>query len=93
MTQRYAIVTTISTFRHRYAIPIREGESAYSLQDLVTCNAVEEFSQLHLGEQISDALEMSEDQMLELFDRDNEYLRGWSRERKIAWVNKLRTDD
>jgi hypothetical protein len=90
MTQRYAIITTISTFRLRYAIPIREGECAHSIQDLVTCNEIDEFSQLHIGETIVDASECSEQEMLELCDRDNDYLKNWTQNQKIEWVNRLR---
>lgn len=93
MTDKYAIVTAVSSFRIRYAIPIREGENAKQLLDLVTCSEVEEFSQLHLGEQISDVVEMTENEMLELFDKDNDYLKSWTREEKVSFVNRLRAED
>lgn len=96
----YVVVTTISTFRHRYvmhrddlrALNTEVEASDKDLQDwaedTVTCEECEEFSQLHLGEQIKDTYTCTEDEMLTLFDRDNKYLSSWSREKKIEWVRK-----
>jgi hypothetical protein len=54
--------------------------------DSVTCNEVEEFSQLWLGEQIIDVQELNEEQILELFDKDNDYLKSWSRDQKLNHI-------
>ena len=96
--REYVVVTTVSTFRHRYVmhkddlrklnadvIP-SEADLIDWAQDTVTMGECEEFSQHHLGEQISDIYACNEDEMLTLFDRDNEYLSGWSKEKKIEWV-------
>lgn len=93
----YVVVTTISTFRHRYVMH-RDDLQALNTEsevnpvewakDTVTCEECEEFSQLHLGEEIVDAHEMSEAEMLQLFDRDNDYLKNWTEEHKIEWVRK-----
>jgi hypothetical protein len=90
MTQRYAAITTVSSFRIRYVIPIQEGECVHSLQDLVTCGDIDEFSQRHLDETTVDAVEVSQEQMLDMFDRDNDYLKNWTQEKKIEWVNRTR---
>jgi hypothetical protein len=50
---------------------------------------VEDFSQEWLGEQIIDVGVVSEDKMLEIFDKDNPYLQEWTKEKKISWVRKL----
>lgn len=93
----YVVVTTISTFRHRYVMhrddlqalnPDSEVNPVEWACDTVTCEECEEFSQLHLGEQILDTHEMSEAEMLQLFDRDNDYLKSWTQEQKIKWVRK-----
>lgn len=95
---KYVIVTAISQFRQRYAIPVDElkklnlevqptDEELHEwAHDCVTCEDVKEFSQHHLGETIIDSVLIDEDQMLEQFDRDNSYLRSWDREYKIEWV-------
>jgi hypothetical protein len=54
--------------------------------DAVTCNEVEEFSQQWLGEQIIDVQELNEEQILELFDKDNDYLKDWSKDKKLNHI-------
>lgn len=96
----YVVVTTISTFRHRYvmhrddlrALNTEVEASDEDLQDwaedTVTCEECEEFSQLHLGEQIVDTYTCTEDEMLTFFDSDNDCLSDWTRNQKIEWVRK-----
>lgn len=98
--REYIVVTTLSTFRHRYVmhrddlralnteVEASDADLVDWAQDTVTCEECEEFSQLHIGEQIVDTYECTEDEMLTFFDRDNEYLSDWTREKKIEWVRK-----
>ena len=97
MNKDYVVVTTISTFRHRYVMhkddlqkmnpdnPVNMIEWAC---DTVTAEDVEEISQKFFGETIVDTTTMTEDEMLELFDKDNTYLEDWTRKSKIDWVRK-----
>ena len=92
--KEYVVVTVTSTHRMRYVVPMDELQKMnkdYIVDpkwalDLVTCEEVEEFSQIHLGEQIVDCVEMDEDEILELFDKDNDYLKDWSKEQKIKHI-------
>ena len=95
----YVVVTTISTHRMRYVIhkddlqaknPEHLVEPITWAKDSVTCEELEEFSQDWLGEQIVDTQMMSEEDMLNLFDADNDYLKEWTKEQKLAWVRKLK---
>lgn len=97
--KNYVVVTTISTHRIRYCISVDElqksnteiqieGHECEWAEDCVTMNEVGEFSQSHLGEQIVDSEIVTEEAMLKLFDKDNDYLRGWTQEKKIEWVGK-----
>jgi hypothetical protein len=81
----------------RYCIPVDElqelnvevpveGRETEWAEDCVTCNEVEEFSQKHIGETIIDSEILTEEQMLEKFDSDNDYLTGWTREKKVEYV-------
>ena len=96
----YVVVTTVSTFRQRYCIPLdalqeMNPDEVVSLEwalDSVTCDEVEEFSQLHLGEQIVDHGLISEDEMLALFDKDNGYLSDWTKEEKLNHVRNWKVD-
>jgi hypothetical protein len=96
---KYVVVTVISSFRNRYAIPVDElqklntdvpidGLELQWAEDCVTCEDVKEFSQFHLGETIIDSNLLDETQILELFDKDNEYLKNWPKEQKLEWIKK-----
>lgn len=96
-TQRYAVVTAVSSHRMRYVVPLDQLQAlnkdaevdAAWLADSVVCSEVEDFSQEWLGEQIIDTNVISEEEMLKLFDADNQYLQSWSKQQKINFVRKL----
>ena len=91
------VVTAISSYRMRYvmhrddlqklnpSVPVDAIEWA---NDTVCMDECEEFSQEHMGEYIVDTFEMNEEDMLELFDKDNDYLREWKKDQKVAMVRK-----
>ena len=98
---KYVMDTVISTFRNRYAIPVDqlqslnpevpiEGMELEWAEDCVTCEEVEEFSQKHLGETIIDSELLDETQIIELFDKDNDYLKDWNKEQKLEYVTRWR---
>ena len=99
----YVIVTAISSHRMRYVIPVDElqklnpdvpveGHETEWAMDCVTCEEVNDFSQRHVGEQIIDAYIVDEESMLNLFDADNDYLKGWTKEKKLEYVRKWKCD-
>ena len=95
MSKDYVVVTCISSHRVRYVMhrddlqklntenPVNAIEWA---NDTVNMNECEEFSQKHMGEYIIDTVKMNEKDMLELFDKDNDYLSGWTKDQKLEWV-------
>ena len=95
---KYVIVTAISSYRMRYcisvdelqkldaAVPI-EGHEIEWANDCVSCGEVEEFSQHWIGENIIDAEIADEDQMLDKFDVENDYLSVWTKENKLAHIH------
>ena len=94
MMTKYVVVTTISTFRDRYVIPLDDlqlenpsvpVDPKWAL-DVVTCNEAEVFSSEHIGELIVDHGVISEEEVLALFDSDNKYLESWTKEQKIAHI-------
>ena len=92
MARRYVILTAISTHKVRYAIPeeVLSADTDQGLIDKATDAAiaekVEDFSQEWLGENVIDERICTEEEMLEIFDRENDYLKGWTREQKIDYV-------
>jgi uncharacterized protein YnzC (UPF0291/DUF896 family) len=87
---KYVLVDAISMFRQRYAVAVPDELSDTQARewagDSVTCEDVEEFSQLHLGETISSYRVMTEEELLEQFDMDNDYLASWKPEKKLQCV-------
>ena len=98
MSNDYVVVTTVSQFRMRYVMhkddlqkmnPDALVNPIEWAQDAITCNECEDFSQEHLGEVIIDTATMTEEEMLELFNKDNTYLSQWSDEYKVKWTRRL----
>ena len=87
--KKYVLVKTISTFEHSYLIPLQEEMAITDHLDYVTCHEVEETSQVHVDECILPNCTkiLSEDEAIELFDRENDYLRSWSRGYKLEAIN------
>ena len=96
----YVVTTVISTHRMRYAIPISAmsddeedmplttDEAITYIQDSVTMEEVKEFSQHWMGENIVDTFVLDKERVLNLFDRDNDYLKEeWTEDRKINFIN------
>jgi hypothetical protein len=98
MNKEYVVVTAISSHRMRY---VMHRDDLQKLNPLDTVNAIEwandtvsneecaDFSQEHMGEYIVDTVEMNEEDMLELFDKDNDYLRELTRAQKVAMVRGM----
>ena len=94
MSEQYVVVTTVETFRHRYVVPMSELQKMNEdsqvdpkwALDAVTMQEVKEFSQYHIGEQIVDMFVMNDNEILELFDKDNDYASSWTRDYKLAFI-------
>ena len=102
--ERYVVVTAVSQFRQRYVIPASELQQMSPdvkllpqtlvdyANDSVTCEDVKEFSQQWMGETIVDTFIVDEPRILHMFDRDNDYLKSWSTEKKLEWINDWEED-
>jgi len=93
----YVVVTTISSHRVRYVMhrddlqklnPDLPVDSVEWANDTVSSEECDEFSQKHMCETIVDTVEMTEDDMLDLFDKDNDYLSEWTKDQKIELVRR-----
>lgn len=95
MSKRYAVATTIQTFKHRYVIPEDQLQEFNKdapvqldwLEDCITCEELYEFSQKHINESILETQWMSEEDVLALFSKELEYLDDWSVEEKLHFIN------
>lgn len=79
----WVLVETVQMFRHRYMVEVPAGKEEYAL-DTVTMQQAKEFSQLYLDETITSHRVLSEEAALDLCDADNDYIKNWSKEKKLA---------
>jgi hypothetical protein len=95
---KYVLVETISQFRQRYVIEVPDDHNDREFpcdaetwaMDTVTCEQMKEFSQLWLGEVITDARQISKEEIIPMCDRDNDYVKSWTEEQKInAFVTEV----
>lgn len=90
---QYVVVTTIQTFKHTYMIPVSEchtEDPTIGACDEVTMEAVREAGQQWLGEQIVSADILPLSKALEIFDRESPYLKNWTLDQKVAFINNWR---
>ena len=87
------LVETVSIFRQRYVVEALEEDHA---RDEVVMNVNgdynekwEEFSQKHIDEVITSSREISEDEYLDIFDKDNDYLCAWPDYQKFRFINRI----
>jgi hypothetical protein len=88
MTKKLYLVETVSTFRIRYVVEAKEEGHA---EDEVIMSDADfyEFSQKHIDESITSTRELTKEQYIELFNKDNEYLSSWFDEDKFKFINKI----
>ena len=77
------LVDAVSSYRMSYVVRCEEADHA---ADTVTMEEATEFSQQWLGEQISRISEITEDDYLVLFDKENDYLKDWDIEKKKSLI-------
>lgn len=75
------LVESILTYRIRHVIEQNKTDDPKWAMDTVTMGEADEFSQLHLGDQIISHRIISEDECYKMFKEDNDYLRDISFER------------
>jgi hypothetical protein len=66
----------------RYMVEVLKGKAEWAL-DTVVCQEAKEFSQEYLGEQIVSHRIVSQEEALELCDKDNSYCESWTDDLKI----------
>jgi hypothetical protein len=82
------MVETILTYRIRYVVEVPKGKSEWA-RDTVTMDEADEFSQLCLGETITSHRVIDEDEFVQMFDEDNDYLKEWETDKKFRCVKRL----
>jgi hypothetical protein len=90
------IVETVSMFRMRYVVKAKE--EGHALDEVVMNSSGgyndewQEFSQHHVDEVIVSSREISKDEYLKIFDKDNDYLKSWDKKEKFRFINVIDYD-
>lgn len=90
---KIVLVETISTFRHVYAVELKDDEpNEYALDDVIMemhpNGELEDFAQQHIGESIFSHRAVTEEEYIQLFDEMNDYLKEWTPEQKKKFIYK-----
>ena len=84
------LVDCVSSHRTSYVVRCNSAEHA---ADAVIMNEAAEFSQSHLGENISRVTEITKKQYMELFDKDNDYLKTWDEDQKLNFIHTVEYEE
>ena len=94
--KKLVMVEALSQFRLRYVIEV-EDNIDHALDEYVMRESdleFKEFSQTHLEPTvIVDHYEITEEKYLEMFDKDNDYLASWDKEKKLEFINKINYEE
>jgi hypothetical protein len=93
--KKLVLVDTISQHRIRFVVEV-EDDIDHALDEIVCEEGnldFKEFSQEHLGQVIVSHREISREEYLVIFDKDNDYLTQWTEEQKFKFVNKINYGD
>ena len=89
---KLVMVEVLSQYRMRYVVEV-EDNIDHALEAVVynTGNfEFHEFSQKHLGEcPVLDHYEITEDEYITMFDKDNDYLISWTDDQKKSFINVI----
>jgi hypothetical protein len=94
---KYVLVDTLSQYRMRYVIEVPDDHNDKEFpcsaiqwaEDTVTMEEMKEFSQKWLGETIIGSREVTRDEILQICDEDNDYLKSWTEEQKMNLVTPI----
>ena len=89
---KLVMVDVLSSFRIRYVVRAKNTEDA--LDEVVMRETIDtdfrEFSQKHIQPTaIIDHREITEEEYLQIFDKDNDYLKEWTDELKKKYINVI----
>jgi hypothetical protein len=94
--KKLVMVDCLSQFRIRYCVEV-EDDIEHALDEVVMeydDTEFHEFSQEHLRPSpiILSYREINKEEYLRMFDEDNGYLKDWSEEQKLNFINKINYD-
>lgn len=90
--KKIVMVEALSQFKLKYCIEV-EDDIDHALDEVIMREGdtdFKEFSQEHLEPTVFlSHYEINKDEYLKMFDKDNYYLRSWTEEQKLQFINKI----
>lgn len=91
--KKLVMVDCLSQFLIRYCVEV-EDDIDHALDEILMRSddlEFHEFSQEHLmpSPVFLSHREISKEEYLRMFDEDNSYLKSWTEEQKLKWINKI----
>lgn len=93
--KKLVMVDCMSQFRIRYVVEV-EDNIDHALDEVIMQEGKEdfvEFSQEYMGIMPISHREISREEYLKVFDKDNDYLKDWPEEKKLGFINKIKYDE
>lgn len=91
MEKKLYLVETVSMFRMRYVVEAyEEGHALDEVVMNIGQDDLKEFSQIHIDENIFSSRELSAKDFMELFEKDNGYLKDWDIAKKMSFINSIK---
>jgi hypothetical protein len=90
--KKLVMVEVLSQHCLKYVIEVEDNiDHAVDEYIIRECDPhFKEFSQKHLEPTVLiDHHEITKEEYLEMFDKDNDYLKSWSEEQKLTFINKI----
>jgi hypothetical protein len=87
----FVMVECIQSYRTRYVVEVPVGQKEWA-DDTVILDRAKEFSQNDMGEMIISSRTITEAEVLQLCDEDNDYSRNWNNDHKFNTFVTLRKD-
>lgn len=97
MIKKYVVVDTVLQYKRRYVISLDELQkfnTDYPVEpewalDCVTCDEINHFSESRLDETIFDYRLTTEQDVLEMFDKEHPTMLDLETEAKLDYINKV----
>ena len=79
------MIHTISKFRHGYAVRVDDDADPEKVFEEIVDNS-EELYQTWCGERFETSYEITEEDVIKLFDLEHPYATEWTREKKLEYI-------
>lgn len=93
--KKLVMVEMLSQFKIRYVVEVEE-DIDHALDEIIMRESDSdfyEFSQNHLEPTVFlSHYEISKEEYLRMFDEDNDYLKSWTEDQKLKFINKINYD-